>query len=86
MQEARFPTDLLGMKIDDLLARWPTAAQVFIAYRLACIGCEFSGFHTMEQALEIYDLQSSRFVEELRRVIERETKEDDGSCGEGTVS
>ncbi|MFP3853339.1 MAG: DUF1858 domain-containing protein [Anaerolineales bacterium] len=62
--------DLLNMKLDQLLSRWPAAAQVLIAYRMACIGCEFAKFHTTQQALEAYNLETSSFVEDLARSLD----------------
>jgi hypothetical protein len=46
--------DLLRFTVAELLERWPTAAQVFIAYRLACIGCDFSAFHTLAEVKQEY--------------------------------
>lgn len=65
------PRDLLDMKLDQLLSRWPTAAQVLIAYRMACVGCDFARFHTTRQALDVYNLQASSFMEDLIKVIDR---------------
>lgn len=62
--------DLLDLRVETLLARWPTAAQVFIAYRMACLGCAFSSFHTTRQALEIYDLEVKPFLLDLEAAIE----------------
>jgi len=59
------PQDLLDLKLLDLSATWPAAAQAIISYRMACIGCEFSGFHTARQALEVYGLDEGEFLESL---------------------
>ena len=57
--------DLLDMKLDRLLCRWPAAAQVLIAYRMACLGCDFAKFHTTNQALDVYDLKPGPFLQDL---------------------
>jgi hybrid cluster-associated redox disulfide protein len=64
-QQESLRGDLLGMKLDHLLSRWPAAAQVLIAYRMACIGCDFARFHTTNQALEVYDLKPGPFLQDL---------------------
>lgn len=58
------------MPIADLLKRWPTLAQVFIAYRLACIGCDFTKFHTLEDAARIYPDRAEAFLEALEERFE----------------
>lgn len=60
--------DLLQMKIEDLLSHWPTAAQILIGYRMACLGCDFAKFHSTNQVLEIYDLDSDVFLKDLKDI------------------
>lgn len=53
------------MKVDELLALWPSSATVFIAHRMACIGCLFAAFHTTRQACEVYDLDPNQFTADV---------------------
>lgn len=62
--------ELMSMKIEQLLDRWPSGAQILIAHRMACVGCDFAKFHTTRQALEIYDLEFEPFINNLLLVID----------------
>ncbi len=63
--------DLLDLKVEELLASWPTAAQVFVAYRMACLGCAFAHFHTTREALRVYRLETKPFLHDLLAAIEQ---------------
>jgi hybrid cluster-associated redox disulfide protein len=77
MPQLKDPTPSpLRMPIADLLRRWPTLAQVFIAYRMACVGCDFSKFHTVEDAARIYPLQAEAFLEEITASIKASTAQE----------
>jgi hybrid cluster-associated redox disulfide protein len=64
------------MPIADLLRRWPTLSQIFIAYRMACVGCDFSKFHTVEDAARIYSRSAEAFFEEVSASIEASTAQE----------
>ncbi len=51
--------------VDTFLSRFPQAAAVFVAHRMACAGCLLSQFHTLAEAALIYGLNLSQFLEEL---------------------
>ncbi len=55
--------------IEDLLTRYPQAAQVFMVWRLACVGCWLACFHTLHDLTEIYGIDIQAFMADLRRVI-----------------
>lgn len=57
---------LLDLKLIDLLAAWPSSAQTLIAYRMACIGCDFASFHTARQAIDVYQLDPADFLQSLQ--------------------
>jgi hybrid cluster-associated redox disulfide protein len=44
----------LDLTITEYLARRPEAVDVFIALRLGCLGCDFSSFDTLRQALVVH--------------------------------
>jgi hybrid cluster-associated redox disulfide protein len=61
--------DLLPMPIMQILLGWPSAAKVFISHRMACIGCSFSRFHRLKDAIEIYHLDQAALCSELIQAI-----------------
>ena len=56
---------LSSLPINAFLNCWPAATVVFIRYQMACIGCDFSGFHTPADAARVYQIPSSQFFEDL---------------------
>jgi hybrid cluster-associated redox disulfide protein len=54
-----------SLPINALLDRWPAAAVVFIRYQMACIGCDFSGFHTPADAAHEYQIPQRLFFQDL---------------------
>lgn len=58
-------TDSLDILVADLLKRYPDAAEVFLAYRMSCLGCEMSGFETLGDALRIYHIPAGDFLSAL---------------------
>jgi hybrid cluster-associated redox disulfide protein len=57
--------ELLQLPVAGLLTRWPSAAQVFLGFRMACIGCDFSGFDTVVEALEVHGVPAQAFLDHL---------------------
>lgn len=60
----------VDIPIADLLQRWPNLAQVFISHRMACIGCDFSKFHSLEDAMKIYPKHAETFLKALTHGLE----------------
>jgi hybrid cluster-associated redox disulfide protein len=60
------------MYIEYLLTRYPQAAQVFVAWRLACVGCWLACFHTLSDLSAIYNIDLQAFMADLRRAIASE--------------
>ncbi len=58
------PSDL-DLPITDYLARRPEAVPVFLALRLACVGCDFSAFDTLRQALSVHGIAPDAFLDRL---------------------
>lgn len=44
----------LDLTVTDYLARRPEAVAVFLALRMGCVGCDFSNFDTLRQALAVH--------------------------------
>jgi hybrid cluster-associated redox disulfide protein len=58
-------TDILHTPIAIILNCYPQVSQVFIRNRMGCIGCAFSRFHTLKDAIEIYKLDEETFFGEV---------------------
>jgi hybrid cluster-associated redox disulfide protein len=62
----------LEMSVLEMLNRWPATAQVFIRYRMACVGCDFSRFDLVREALQVHGLSFQEFTQALAGVIDPE--------------
>lgn len=62
--------DILLIPVAEALRRWPAAAEAFIALRMACVGCAFSEFDTIQQALEAHHIHRGRMLAALRSIRE----------------
>lgn len=69
------PQEVLGLTVSDLLERWPEAVQVLFDFHLACIGCSYSRFSTLEQALELQGIDGRAFLESLLLTISEEREQ-----------
>jgi hybrid cluster-associated redox disulfide protein len=48
---------------------YPRASRIFIHNRMGCVGCAFARFHTLKDAIEIYQLEEERFLREVRDLL-----------------
>jgi hybrid cluster-associated redox disulfide protein len=53
------------MVIDSLLEHYPVSAEVFTGLGMACVGCVFSRFHSIEDAAVIYQLNSEHLLDAI---------------------
>ncbi len=53
----------------ELFGAWPAAARVFLAHRMACVGCPIAPFHTVRDACAQYQIDEAAFRAELRAVV-----------------
>lgn len=58
------------LTVDEVVSRWPMAAEVFVRRRMHCIGCEVARFETIADACRIYRQPVHAVVGELKRTIE----------------
>ena len=63
------PQDVLALTVNDLLVRWPVAVQVFLTFRLGCIGCLYSRFDTLQVVLEAQGVNEAQFVQALLKQV-----------------
>ena len=61
--------------VENVLNRWPETADVFHRYKMACVGCAVSPFYSVADAIEIYNLSSDEFLNEIKKAIKPETLE-----------
>jgi len=61
--------------VNEVLARWPAAARVFLRRSMACVGCAMAPFDTIGEAAAVYGVASAVLLEELREA----SRVDDGS-------
>lgn len=61
--------DLHDMTMDEIVRRWPAALGVLIDYRMHCIGCPISIFHTPSEAAAEHDLPVDLLIVELLAAI-----------------
>lgn len=54
------------LTVEETLQRWPQTARVFIARRMACVGCPIAPFETLDEAGAIYRLDGETFLHELQ--------------------
>ena len=63
------PSAALDFPVAEILARWPKAARAFLDHRMACVGCEFSAFDTLREALDIHAVPHAAFFAALERAL-----------------
>ncbi len=61
-----------ALTIAEVLNRHALAATVSIRFRMACIGCPFSYFESLESAAQTYGLEPELLMAEIRTAILRE--------------
>lgn len=55
-----------------LLDHHPQAAKVMVRYGMACIGCDISRFHTIEEVAGVYNLDPNILLNEIRQTASGE--------------
>jgi hybrid cluster-associated redox disulfide protein len=64
--------DFDAVSVAELMDRWPAVVPVFVAHRMACVGCVMSPFDRLDDICRIYGLQASAFADEILRAIEEQ--------------
>jgi hybrid cluster-associated redox disulfide protein len=63
--ERRRPTT--DMTVEEVLARWPGLARVFVRRRMGCVGCAMARFDRLADAARVYGVPPAALVAALRR-------------------
>jgi hybrid cluster-associated redox disulfide protein len=58
------------LPLADLMREWPQTITVFMRYRMLCVGCLVSPFHTVTDACAEYQLDEDLFLAELMRAAD----------------
>jgi hybrid cluster-associated redox disulfide protein len=61
--------EILSTPVAFILASYPQIVHVFIRNRMGCIGCAFSRFHTLEDVIEIYQLDEEKVMVEIQELL-----------------
>jgi hybrid cluster-associated redox disulfide protein len=64
--------DVQAISVAELMDRWPAVVPVFVAHRMACVGCVLSPFDHLDDACRIYNLQTADLAREILRAIEEQ--------------
>jgi hybrid cluster-associated redox disulfide protein len=70
MTSIRIHRDLTVQKVLDT---WPLTREVFIARRMACVGCDLAPFMTIAEAEASYGIPPGELERELQRTAEKST-------------
>ena len=71
--QAHYPS--LQMTISEILGLWPETIPDFLHHKMACVGCAMADFMTLEDALDIYNLNEESFIEQLTQSIQSHSAE-----------
>lgn len=58
--------------VADVLSRWPDTIPVFLQHRMSCVGCLVSKYDTLEDVIDIYNLEEDALLSELNQAIQPE--------------
>ncbi|MCR9110720.1 DUF1858 domain-containing protein [Marivita sp. XM-24bin2] len=56
-----------NISLADLMTLWPQTISVFVKYKMLCVGCLVSPFHTIADACAEYHLDEKAFISELKK-------------------
>jgi hybrid cluster-associated redox disulfide protein len=52
--------------VDDVMRQWPTTIRVFLDFRMRCVGCPITCFHTVADACREHAVDDGSFLRALR--------------------
>lgn len=65
--------------IADALAHGPDIAEVFMRYRMYCIGCTFTRFESLRTAAVNHQVDVDEFVKALNNAVDKAAESGEGS-------
>ena len=78
--EPQGPADMprLDQPVEEIMARWPATARVFIQRRMACVGCIMAPFQTLANAARAYHISESELLAEMQAAASHEHETPEG--------
>lgn len=58
------------LNVEEFISRWPCAAQAFVRYGMACVGCEMGRFETVREAAGVYGITIKEFTTAIAQACE----------------
>jgi hybrid cluster-associated redox disulfide protein len=55
--------------VDDIMRTAPHTIRVFLAFRMACVGCPIATFHTVDDACREHGIDRDRFLAALTECV-----------------
>ena len=52
--------------VGEVMTAWPATIRVFLDFRMACVGCPISAFHTVDDACSEHGVDRDEFLTALR--------------------
>ena len=52
--------------VDDIMRTAPHTIRVFLAFRMACVGCPIATFHTVDDACREHGIDRDKFLAAVR--------------------
>jgi hybrid cluster-associated redox disulfide protein len=52
--------------VEDVMTRWPATIRVFLDFKLGCVGCPISSFHSVDDACHEHGIDAGNFMAALR--------------------
>lgn len=82
--EASMPVEATQL-VDDVMRRWPATIRVFLKYRMHCVGCPITCFHTVSDACREHNVDQAEFLDELNASVEQGPAVDVAECAVTTA-
>jgi hybrid cluster-associated redox disulfide protein len=55
--------------VDDVMRQWPMTIRAFLKYKMHCVGCPITCFHTISDACREHGVDQAEFLSELGAII-----------------
>lgn len=52
--------------VGEVMTAWPATIRVFLDFRMGCVGCPISAFHTVDDACKEHGVNRDEFLAALR--------------------
>lgn len=57
--------------VDEVMRTWPETIQVFLRWRMHCVGCPIARFHSVADACKEHDVDLEAFISALKAEVTR---------------